>query len=184
MNYTKANDLDMNENTAQDQEKLDLLYRECFTPVFRYLFFRTKDYDVASDLAQASFLKFMKQEKMPEEYEHKRRLLFVIARTGLIDYWRSSSRNKNISMDDIGEISSDEKSGEEIAIQNEDAIFVRSILNDLPELENEIVSMRLSSELSYAYIAETLGITEVNARKIYSRALGKIGQILKTSGRF
>ena len=48
------------QNKAVDNEQL---YRELFTPVFRYVFFRTRDRDLASDLTQSSFLKYMLQKK-------------------------------------------------------------------------------------------------------------------------
>ena len=64
----------------------EALYNEFFTPLFRYLFFRTKDYNIANDLAQTSFLKFLRQDKKALEKEYAVKLLFTIARNTLIDY--------------------------------------------------------------------------------------------------
>lgn len=172
------------DDNKTEETNLDELYRECFTPVFRYLYLRTKDYDLASDLTQSSFLKFMRQKNNPMNAEHARKLLFVIAKSALIDNWRSAAGHRTYSLDEGPEVGDDGISQEEESIRKEDSDHVKLILSDLSEIENEVISMRLSSEIGYDAIGEALQISAVNARKIYSRAIKKVGTILKSSGRF
>lgn len=160
------------------------LYAEFFTPVFRYMFFRTRNYDIASDLAQSCFLKFLVQKNPPKEKEHAIRLLFVIARTTLIDYWRFSGKRNFKQLVDIDDINSLEPNPESQAISKEDTEFIREIFSNLGEPEAEILSLRLSSNLDYKTIGETLNISAENARKIYSRTLKKIEGVLRDSKRF
>ncbi len=174
----------MGENIIGNTVNLDELYRECYTPVFRYLYFRTKDYDVASDLTQSSFLKFMRQESIPTTVDHARRLLFVVARTALIDHYRYNARHKTSSIDEIPEAQDECISQEDEAIRKEDAEYLNITLAELTETELDIVSMRLSGESDYRTISEVLNVSELNARKIYSRAIKKVGTIIKSSGRF
>lgn len=174
----------MNENTSLESFDLDMLYRECFTPVFRYLYLRTRDYDLASDITQTTFLKYMKQENGPNTVEHARRLLFTISKNLLIDNWRSGANNKNVRIDDIDEIKSDLINQEEESIKKDDIEYLNLVLNNLNEIEQEIINMRLTLEFDYETISKELNISEANARKIYSRTLHKVGDTLKNSGHF
>ena len=162
----------------------EALYNEFFAPLFRYLFFRTKDHNIANDLTQTSFLKFLSQEKKALEKEYAVKLLFTIARNTLIDYRRVETKRIHENVDDIENIRSEILNPEEDAILEEDKKFVREILHQLDDLEGEVFSMRLSGEIDYTTIAATLGISSVNARTIYSRALKKVGAELKKSNRF
>jgi RNA polymerase sigma-70 factor (ECF subfamily) len=153
---------------------VDVLYRELFTPLFRYVYFRTGDYDVASDVTQTSFLKFLTQLGEVSDQVHAQKLLFVIARHTLIDYWRSAAVRRTVSRDDWEEVGSSEPTPEEYVRSQEESDFIRLILTDLSEVEADVVSLRLSGDIHYDTIAETLTLSPDNARQIYSRALRKI----------
>ena len=158
------------------------LYAELFTPLFRYLFFRTSDHEVANDLTQAVFLKFLLQKDRPEEGEHARRLLFTIARTTLIDHWRVVGKRTHVLLEDIPEPQSEIKDPQAQAIEDEDKKFVRDALAQLTPLESEIVALRLADELDHASIAEVVGQSAASVRQIYSRSLKKVAlTIQKTS---
>ena len=162
----------------------EMLYREFFTPVFQYVLFRTKNYDLACDITQSAFLKYYKQENGTITISHARSLIFMIARNLLIDYWRSGEHNKKIFIEEIDDVAGSELTPEEEAVKKEDSEFVNSVLSDLTDIENEIISMRLTLQSDYSTISKELNITESNARKIYSRAIRKVGDVLKNSGRF
>lgn len=171
-------------NTNEEGVDIETLYRECYTPVFRYLYFRTKDYDIATDLVQNSFLKYMRQDNKGRDADYARRLLFVIARTALIDHYRTSVRRKTVSMDDTPEIMDEFSNQQDDAIKKEDSEYLNLVLGELSEVESDIVSMRISGEVDYKTISDTLKISEQNARKIYSRAIQKVGAKIKGSGLF
>ena len=152
----------------------DALYRELFTPLFRYLLFRTKNYDIANDLTQTTFLKFLKQKDKPENKEYAIRQIYTIAKNTLIDYWRVENKKRYESDVEMENIKDESLNQEERAIINEDIKFVKEMLADMDEQEQEIITMRLTLDMDYKNIAEKLGIQIENARKIYSRALQKI----------
>jgi RNA polymerase sigma-70 factor (ECF subfamily) len=161
------------------QNDTETLYRELFTPIFRYLFLRTKDRDVASDLAQSVFLKYLLQEKKPETKEHSLRLLYTIGRTMLIDYWRKKGRRIETSLEDGWEIEDDSPNPLEIAIAEEERNEVRVLLSQLSTVEQDVVSLRITSDMGYEEIASIMNTSVVNARKIYSRAIQKVGALLQ-----
>lgn len=156
------------------------LYRDLFTPLFKYAYFRTRDYDLASDLAQSAFLKFMLQEKKPGDKEHGLRLLFTITRTLLIDHFRAEARHRIENFGEVGpEIESEMPGPAEEFQRKEDVALVEKLLRLLSETEAEVVLLRISSDMNYADIALATGLSNENARQIYSRALAKIKRSLE-----
>lgn len=167
--------IEANRLGAMDDEAL---YRELFTPLFRYVFFRTHDHEVADDLTQAVFLKYLLQKEKPEEREHAHRLLFTIARTTVIDHYRTKGRRVTVSIDTAPEIPAETLDPEAEAIRREECQFARAALGTLPADEAEIVALRLSGDVSYETIAHITGVEVANARQIYSRALKKLKCVL------
>jgi RNA polymerase sigma-70 factor (ECF subfamily) len=158
----------------------DELYNELFTPLFKYVYFRVKDYDLATDLTQSSFLKFLTQEKKPVTKDHSLRLLFTISRNLLIDHWRTEGRHKTESIEGTNfEVPSNEPNPEKVFENNEDVKLIKKLMNLLSEIEVEIVTLRMTNDMDYKDIGELLNIQSVNARQIYSRALHKIQKSLE-----
>lgn len=162
-------------NAFTTGESHEALYRELFTPLFRYFVFRTKDIDTAEDLTQSTFLKFLLQKNRPSENLHATRLLYTIARTLLIDHYRRDARRPVDSLEASSiDPASDEHSVEVTYSITEDIAYAKELLQELTDTEEEIVTLRIIAEMEYADIAETTGNTEENTRQIYSRALKKL----------
>jgi RNA polymerase sigma-70 factor (ECF subfamily) len=158
-------------------ESHEALYRELFTPLFRYFVFRTKDKDVAEDLTQSTFLKFLLQDNRPEEKLHATRLLYTIARTLLIDHYRANARRPVDSLETSNiDPASSEQSAEAAYSISEDIAYAKELLRELTDTEEEIVILRIIAEMEYADIAQMTGNSEDNTRQIYSRALRKLRQ--------
>ncbi len=166
----------INQDTINDE----VLYTEYFTPVFRYFSLRTKNYDTAIDLTSSTFLKFLKQENKGTDKNHSIRLLFTIARTQIIDHWRYKKRHQSESIEENEEeYKSNDPDPQENFEKQGDIILVRTVLDSLDDQEKEIVTLRISSDMSYKDIAYSIGISSDNARQIYSRGLKKIKKLLE-----
>ncbi len=164
----------------QDTINDEVLYTEYFTPVFRYFSLRTKNYDTATDLTSSTFLKFLKQENKGTDRNHSIRLLFTIARTQIIDHWRYKKRHRNESLEESEEDYKSNDSDPQESFENqEDINLVRTVLDSLEDQEKEIVTLRITSIMTYEDIGQSLGITSDNARQIYSRSLKKIKKLLE-----
>jgi len=161
------------------------LYRELFTPLFRYVFFRTRDYELASDLTQSAFLKFLLQAEMPRTKEHSMKLLFTITRTLLIDHWRVSSKRMDQSIEESDiDPPSELPDPQKLAIMNEVSSDMQKLLDHLGELEREVVLLRTTSNMDYKDISELLGISSDNARQMYSRSLRTIRKLIEENPNF
>lgn len=169
----------MNKDDLSD-EYLEVLYREFFTPLFRYFYFRIKDYDQAIDLTQTTFLKFYSNDYEKNTKIHNVKILFTIARNTLIDYYRVSSKKQDISLDESNlEPVSEAPSPIDDFESNENIRMVKEALKILDNREEEVVMLRISTELDYDHIGEIMNENTVNVRQIYSRALKKIKAYLE-----
>jgi RNA polymerase sigma-70 factor, ECF subfamily len=162
----------------------ETLYRDYFTPVYRFLFFRTRDYDVAIDLTQTAFLKFMSQKAKPVSGEYAIKQLFVIARNTLTDYWRSAPVRLSEARATLDLEKADMVTVEQQLEQTEMKAFFDTIVTTLTDLEQEVVSLRITSDLSYDSIAEMTHLTPQNCRQIYSRALRTMKEHVTSSNYF
>lgn len=162
------------------RENEDELYRELFTPLFRYFLFRTRDYHLASDLVQTVFLKFLTHGYEEREKEHNIRALFLIARNTLIDYYRVSANRKSVSLEETGfDLPSGTPTPFEEFSSGEDVISVQEAIGSLGEVDQDIVMFRIATDMEYKDIAELLGESAENIRQKYSRALKKIKAYLE-----
>ncbi|MDQ5953224.1 MAG: hypothetical protein QG551_452 [Patescibacteria group bacterium] len=162
-------------NLKEIRQSYDGLYREFFTPLFRYFFFRTKNNETSKDLTQSVFLKFLNQGYKEREKEHNVKLLFTIARTSLIDFYRKSSRRLEESLDaKERDVPSSDPDPEIIFESKEKVSLVQDVLKTLSESEEEIVVLRMTTDMSYKEMAKVLELKEDNIRQIYSRALKKM----------
>ena len=158
----------------RDQE-LERLYRELFTPLFRYMLLRTKDYNLATDLVQTVFLKFLQSDYQAREKVHNTRTLFVVARNTLIDHWRVNASRTTTSLEALKlDPASDIPTPFEEFRTNEDVTIVQEALSTLSDVEQDIVMLRITTDLDYQTIAEMLGETPENTRQKYSRSLRNV----------
>lgn len=158
----------------------DELYRELFTPLFRYFLFRTRDYNLANDLVQTVFLKFFSHDYQDREKEHNTRALFMMARNTLIDHYRVSSKKQHISLENSGiDFPANTPTPFEEFRTNEDTLLVKEAIASLDEIDQDIVMLRITTDMGYKDISELVGESIDNVRQKYSRALKKIKAYLE-----
>lgn len=162
-------------------EAFDRLYELYFIPVFRYIYFRVRNKEEASDLAQTVFLKvfsalpnFREQNKSPLAY------FFTVSRNIVIDYWRTK---KEIRLDDpenvFGKIPDKANSPLEIIEKEETVSAIRRAIQELTDIQQEVVVLKFINDLPNKEIAALMGKTEEAVRQLQCRALKALRQTLK-----
>jgi RNA polymerase sigma factor (sigma-70 family) len=162
--------------------RFDILVNRYKTPLLRYLLHHVRQFDVAEDLAQETFLKLFRS---PPPL-HSARLgtwLFTLARNAAIDHLRATKRRslnhnhlhlapRDTSMDPITAA----------ALQEEHARLVAR-LSTLPPEQQEVLTLRLLAELPLDQIAQ---ITQAPLPTVKSRlryALSRFSQTLPQEAR-
>lgn len=160
---------------VNESENFEFLYTECFTPVYRYLFFRVRNKDLAMDLTQDVFVKAF-AGSVPVVRETALRYFYTIARNRLTDHFR---KKKPVEIDSFEEMilqteDLSQRSPEQIARVSDDLKLAYQLIAQLSELEQEIITMKYIQELTNTEISEMVGKTEENIRQILSRSMKKM----------
>lgn len=151
------------------------MYEQYADDIFRYLYVRVKDVQLAEDITADVFTRAWKNIDR-FDFKHSRGWLYKIAQNSLIDHWR---KKKDMHLDEDMEVASDADSLEDQVDTILDAQLVRSAIAKLPPNMQSVVTMRFLLGYSAKKTAESLSTTENNVRIIQFRALKKMEAMLK-----
>lgn len=124
--------------------------------VFRFVFFRVSNREVALDITQESFAKFWEVLIGTKPVENARALVYQIARNKVIDYYR---KRKDYSLDEMVEAGFDMHSN---SIDQEVIDDVKNLLSEahtLPDKYKEVLLLHIELDLNSNEIAEVLKIS-------------------------
>lgn len=153
--------------------------------VFTTLFLIVKDQDVAEDLLQDVFVKVihtLNSDKYNEEGKFQPWVL-RIAHNLAIDHFRKAKRYPTILLEDgsnlLNSLNFASESSEEQQIKEETLVWVRNLIDELPEAQKEVVIMRHYLDLSFQEIAEQTGVSINTALGRMRYALNHIRKKMK-----
>lgn len=161
-----------------DNDAFALIYKQLFTPLYKYVRSKTYDIDLVNDICQQSFLKFYEALATYEPEKSPLAYLFTIAKRLLINH---RVKKTFIPFDEkLFETYEDDTI--EILDEAHTRLLASSINNYLPSLtedEQDVIRLYFYSELSYKEISEILDKEEVYLRKLKERALKKLRILTK-----
>ncbi len=147
----------------------DEIYRRFSQNVFSFLIKKLKNEADAEDLLQKIFIKIHESKHLYSEKYKFEQWLFVIARTSLIDHFRSNKRyEKKIAKLNL---SLAEYSAEYVEDSIAADIDVLNSASQLNENQKELLKLKYIDELSYQEIASVMNKSENSLRKMVSRLL-------------
>ena len=164
--------------------------------LFRFIFFQTKNRDVAVDLTQDCFVEVWKYIAAGNRVENIRAFCYTVVKRRIIDYRR---RKKDVSLDttfnkdtqiDIDYISRtfnnhEASSLEKLSEQERDAKIIEVVTTSLLELQEndrKLIQLRCIEELSVAKISELLDIPASTLSVQIFRARDRLKKILDSKG--
>lgn len=171
----------------KDRDAFIMAYDLYVDQIYRFVFFKISDSEEANDLTSAIFLKtwnYIQTNSLTDE-KTLRALIYKIARTSIIDYYRKASNQNTISLDD--------ERGDKIDFKDEkqDVIKKMETASDLENLEKklgqlkeeyrEVLVLRFINELSVKEIADALHKPKGNVRVLIHRALKALKEICEPS---
>lgn len=166
-----------------DSQAFSLLYGQYYAPVFRFLYGRLRDKELANDLAQTVFLKVYEALGRIEVNETPLKYFFTVARNSLIDHWR---KKKSLRLDDeegLWQNIPDVRPGQaEVVEKLEISVKVKKAIGRLGEDDQEIISLKYFGGLSAREIGEQLDISEEAVRQRQCRALKLLREFINEYG--
>jgi len=147
-------------------------YKKHRDRLFAYLIRRTGDYDLAGDVLQESFTRYL--EKYGENGQNPA-LLYAIARNAVVDGHRKQGRETPLF--DEPELS--QPNPETQMLVREDYRRVLAAMQELAPQELDVLSLVVSSDLPYREIARITGASEGNVKVRVHRARVKLRKMMK-----
>lgn len=153
-----------------DQDAFAQIYNEYVDKIYRYVFFKVSDQQVAEDLASNTFLKCWEYIKVEQkEISNIRAFLYRIARNLVIDYYRA--RIKTTELSAAAGLDDQKLPLADVISTNQDINILLKALSKLPDDYNDLITLRYIEEYSVKEISELLGKTENNVRVSLHRAI-------------
>ena len=153
---------------AGDARAFSTLVRRYEKPVYRLALRYAHDRDEAEDLAQRTFLRVLDHAARLRPDQPFRAFVFRVAANLCKNHLRDRAR---LVLGVPLEAAAPE--GESL-VHKERRARLRTALARLPLRQRQVVSLRIDAELPFAEVAQSLGITENNAKVTFHNAMKKL----------
>jgi RNA polymerase sigma-70 factor (ECF subfamily) len=160
----------MNPNDPQNTDFIKA-YDDFNDDIFRFIYLKTKNRDMALDLTQETFTKVWEYIGAGKEVGHMRGFLYQIARNLVIDHYRKKSTSSLEWLSESGFDPSEETKDETDDFAVTEAM---EIIEALDPKYREPITLRYVDEMSVKEIAQLLGEAENTISVRIHRGLEKI----------
>lgn len=154
------------------------LYRRYAPAIFRYLFYRLGDRDVAEDLTSEVFVRAL--EALPRYRVRGRPFsawLYRIARARVADHYRGRRRHPLVPL--VPDTPADGADPDAQAESQLTAAALRRAIVQLTPLQQQVVVLRFLEGLSHRAVAQIVGRSEGAVRVLQYRALAALRRLLE-----
>jgi len=156
-----------------NKEIFTKLYQEYIDRIYRFIYLKVSNKDIAEDLTADLFLNIwkniLKKPNFINEIDNIQAFLYRSAYNKVIDFYK---KKKEISISDSDMVNREQSF--ESATTNIEIEEAKKLLDKLDEKHKEIIILYYIEELSTKEIAEITGKSEVNIRVIISRGIKKL----------
>lgn len=159
----------------KDTEAFGELYDRYVSKIYRFIYLKVSHKEEAEDIASDVFLKTWNyltdvQREADKEIESFSGLIYTIARTSLIDFFRSRARRKECTIEVLEAVAHDGNIEESTAREQEVEVVLKNLKMMKREYQ-EIIVLKYIEELSTTEISYILDKSKVSIRVTLHRAL-------------
>ena len=168
----------------KDKEVFIKVYDDFAGDIYRFVYFKVGHVEEAKDLTSMIFLKTWNhiQNNSLTSSSTLRALLYKIARTSIVDYYRETGGKLEVSLDDEDnhlEILDENQDLESDMDRNADLLRIKSKLPLLKEEYREIIVLKFINDLDIDEISEVTGKTKGNVRVLLHRSLAALKDLIE-----
>jgi RNA polymerase sigma-70 factor, ECF subfamily len=156
------------EAAVMGEHEFRLLYDASAQPVLSYLVGVTGRRDVAEDLLQETYCRFLSRKPPAMEEGETRRYLFRIATNLLRDRWRRGEDRPSVEMSEQGFLP-----------EANTQIDVRMAMRALKPRERELLWLAYVEGMNHAEIAAATGLSALSIRLLLFRARRRAAALLR-----
>jgi len=155
------------EAAGMDEQEFRLLYDATARPILAYLIGVTGRRDVAEDLLQETYCRFLVRQPKPMEANETRRYLFRIATNQLRDRWRRG-------VDEPWQETAEDGYSVDVDMQMD----VQAVMQVLKPRERELLWLAYVEGMDHVEIAAATGLHALSVRMLLFRARKKAAGLL------
>lgn len=158
-------------NKICNQKVFENLFNRYAKDLRRFLFFKTRDMDLAEDILQDSFVKLWDNcDKVT--YDKSKSFLFTVAKNMFLNYKKhekvvNEHQKRSLKL-------SNYETPEYLLIEKEFLVKIEDAISSLPEKQKEVFLLSRMEKKKYKEIAEMLGISVKAVEKRMHFALVKM----------
>jgi RNA polymerase sigma-70 factor, ECF subfamily len=167
-----AADRNVLDSTAMDEQQFQLLYDATARPIHAYLIGVTAQRDIADDVLQETYFRFLQRHPAGLPMAETRPYLFRIATNLLRDRWRSRQESQW-----------PENFDQSHACDVDTQLDVRYVMQALKPKERELLWLAYVEGMSHREIAIATGLTALSVRPLLFRARKKAASLLRPEGK-
>ena len=165
------------------QAEFEELYERHSRKVWALAYARWMDADLALDIAQEAFMRLWKQWETGEIILNPRAWLLRVARNLAEDYAKSAFRRNGTTPSQLMDgVQSKELQPLEILERRESFAQLRAILEELPQADRDLLTLRYALDYDAPQIAEILGINATAVHMRLTRARQRLADRLTAQG--
>ena len=169
-----------------DQSAIEVLINRHRSKVYTYILLTIKNQQLAEDLFQETFIKVIKSLRSGKYRDNGRFLSWVIriAHNLIIDHFRKEKQMNSVSNDD-SEVDlfnckkMSDSNIEELIVNNQIKAEIRTLINELPDDQREVVLLRHYGNLSFKEIADQTDVSINTALGRMRYALINLRKLIK-----
>lgn len=163
---------------VKDLSQFQKYYEEYMPKIFRYVYSKVSDRELAEDLVSEISLKALEHFESYDESKPFGGWFYGIARNHVIDHYKKFARQQHTSLDEFENIIPDKSNPAEDAqraIANE---HLKAALSKLNDDKKELVTLRYLSGYSYKEMGEMFGKEENTVKVATHRAVCELKKML------
>ena len=159
----------------ESEDEFAEMYQSYQQPIYRFLFWRTRDQATSDDLTSSVFEKAWRA-RSSFHGGSVQAWLYRIARNVLTDYWR---RKQTVPLEHAEQVVNEDVVDIAEQLDIDQAVAeMRTALRQLPREMQRLVELRFIEGLSARQVAQRLNMTEGNVRVVQYRALKRMRKLL------
>lgn len=171
---------DSDDLARNKREAFEEMYDTLMPKVYRYVSYRIGNVSIAEDITADVFEKALKHfDSYTSEKASQATWLMTIARNTITDHFRKESRIQVVREEDAPEEASREPEVHEQVAQTEEARQLKICLAELPQLDQDIISLKFGAGMNNREIARTLKVSESNVGTRLYRAVKRLRDAFK-----
>jgi len=158
-------------------EAFGQLYEACVDRVYRFIFFRVTDEQVAEDLTAQVFLKAWENLNRYHPRGPFLAWLYAIARNTVIDNYRT--KKQTVSLDEAAPLAAgDAKLDDQMQLEF-DKESLQAAMQHLTQEQQEVITLKFIADFDTAQIAKHMSKSEGAVRALQMRALQALARVMK-----